>query len=120
MTKQHFGIVTMTMTNWWAPVTIRVSGDESVRGQLKQTKDGSLELEFPERMVLVSNHQVCAITDQFRSFGGGSEMEEKTDLGRYTPTGSTSGGPPTPRACTATSTSSSKNPSNTSPSSARA
>jgi lysocardiolipin and lysophospholipid acyltransferase len=62
MTKQHFGVVTMTMTRWWAPVTVRISGDESVRGQLRKTKDGRLECDFPERMVLVSNHQVCTIT----------------------------------------------------------
>jgi lysocardiolipin and lysophospholipid acyltransferase len=65
MTKQHFGIVTMTMTYWWAPVKIRISGDESVRGQLRKTKDGRLECDFPERMVLVSNHQVCTVTDLF-------------------------------------------------------
>jgi len=58
MTKQHFGSVVMTMTYWWAPVTMRVSGDESVRGQLKKTKDGRLECDFPERLVLISNHQV--------------------------------------------------------------
>ena len=39
VSKQHFGIVVTTMTYWWAPVTMRVSGDESVRGQLKKTKD---------------------------------------------------------------------------------
>ncbi|KAH7087383.1 acyltransferase-domain-containing protein [Paraphoma chrysanthemicola] len=58
MTKQHFGIVSATMTYWWAPVTVRVSGDESVRGQLKKTEDGRLECDFPERMVLISNHQI--------------------------------------------------------------
>jgi lysocardiolipin and lysophospholipid acyltransferase len=58
MTKQHFGVVSTTMTDWWAPVPIRVSGDASVRGQLRKTADGRLELDFPERMVLVSNHQI--------------------------------------------------------------
>ncbi|KAJ4366867.1 hypothetical protein N0V83_007395 [Neocucurbitaria cava] len=58
MTKQHFAIVTTTMTYWWAPVKLRVSGDESVRGQLRKTDDGRLECDFPERMVLISNHQI--------------------------------------------------------------
>ncbi|KAF2819098.1 acyltransferase-domain-containing protein [Ophiobolus disseminans] len=58
MTKQHFGVVSTTMTYWWAPVKMRVSGDESVRGQLRKTDDGRLECDFPERMVLVSNHQI--------------------------------------------------------------
>jgi lysocardiolipin and lysophospholipid acyltransferase len=59
MSKQHFGIVTATMTNWWAPVKMRISGDESVRGQMRKTEDGRIELDFPERMVFVSNHQAC-------------------------------------------------------------
>ncbi|KAF2005510.1 acyltransferase-domain-containing protein [Amniculicola lignicola CBS 123094] len=58
MTKQQFGITLTTMTNWWAPVKMRVSGDESVRGQMRKTEDGRLECDFPERMVLISNHQI--------------------------------------------------------------
>lgn len=58
MTKQHFGIVITTMTYWWAPVKMRVSGDVSVRGQLRKTDDGRIECDFPERMVLISNHQI--------------------------------------------------------------
>jgi hypothetical protein len=58
MTKQHFGVLCTTMTYWWAPVKMRVSGDESVRGQLRQAADGRLECDFPERLVLISNHQV--------------------------------------------------------------
>ncbi|KAF2630408.1 acyltransferase-domain-containing protein [Macroventuria anomochaeta] len=58
MTKQHFGIVVTTMTYWWAPVKMRISGDASVRGQLRRTEDGRIECDFPERMVLISNHQI--------------------------------------------------------------
>ncbi|KAF1851172.1 acyltransferase-domain-containing protein [Cucurbitaria berberidis CBS 394.84] len=58
LSKQHFGIVSTTMTYWWAPVKMRISGDESVRGQFRKTEDGRLECDFPERMVLVSNHQI--------------------------------------------------------------
>ena len=60
MTKQHFGIVASTMTYWWAPTKMRVSGDESVRGQMRKTEDGRLECDFPERMVLIANHNVRA------------------------------------------------------------
>ena len=37
-----------------------ISGDESVAGQIRSTGDGGtgVELAFPERMVLVANHQV--------------------------------------------------------------
>ncbi|KAF2715183.1 acyltransferase-domain-containing protein [Pleomassaria siparia CBS 279.74] len=58
MTKQQFGVVATTMTYWWAPVKMRISGDESVRGQMRKTPDGRLECDFPERMVLISNHQI--------------------------------------------------------------
>ncbi|KAJ4353692.1 uncharacterized protein N0V89_005422 [Didymosphaeria variabile] len=58
MTKQQFGVLVTTMTHWWAPVNMRVSGDESVRGQLRQTEDGRLETDFPERLVLIANHQI--------------------------------------------------------------
>ena len=48
----------MTMTQWWAPTVVRVSGDSTMRGQLLQTLDGSLICDFPERMVLIANHQI--------------------------------------------------------------
>lgn len=58
VTKQQFGVLVTTMTNWWAPVKMVVSGDESVRGQLTKTEDGRLECHFPERLILIANHQV--------------------------------------------------------------
>lgn len=57
-TKQNFGLAITALTEWWCPTYIRVSGDESVRGQIQLMKDGRLKLQFPERLVLVSNHQV--------------------------------------------------------------
>ena len=57
--KASFGLLTTTMTNWWAPTVIRMSGDESVADQLKPTADGRVECDFPERLVLIANHQVC-------------------------------------------------------------
>lgn len=58
LTKQSFGLLITTMTQWFSPTLIRVSGDASIRGQLKQTSDGRLETAFPERLVMMSNHQL--------------------------------------------------------------
>jgi lysocardiolipin and lysophospholipid acyltransferase len=58
LTKQSFGIFVTTLTQWWAPTPVRVSGDASVAGQIKKTKDGRVELDFPERVVMIGNHQV--------------------------------------------------------------
>lgn len=59
VTKQHFGLLVVTMQQWWSPTTVRVSGDESIRGQLHQASDGRLECDFPERMVVIANHEVA-------------------------------------------------------------
>lgn len=48
----------MTMTQWWAPTIVRVSGDSTMRGQLLQSVDGSLLCDFPQRMILIANHQI--------------------------------------------------------------
>ncbi|KAI9739363.1 MAG: hypothetical protein M1834_007576 [Cirrosporium novae-zelandiae] len=57
-TKQSFGLLTMVMTQCWAPTIMRISGDKSVRGQLLQTTDGRLLCNFPERLFLICNHQI--------------------------------------------------------------
>lgn len=57
-TKQSWGLLTMTMTQWWAPTIVRVSGDSTMRGQLLQSVDGSLLCDFPQRMILIANHQI--------------------------------------------------------------
>ncbi|KAK4181531.1 acyltransferase-domain-containing protein [Triangularia setosa] len=58
LTKQSFGLLITTSTNWWGPTTIRISGDASVAGQIKKTRDGRVEFSFPERMVMIANHQI--------------------------------------------------------------
>jgi len=57
-TKESFGIAITAMTQWNTPTPIRVSGDNSVRGQLGLTQDGRLKTGFPERLILIANHQV--------------------------------------------------------------
>lgn len=56
--KEAFAITITCMTKWWSPSTIRISGDESVRGQFSQLPDGRLVCELPERLVLIANHQL--------------------------------------------------------------
>ncbi|KAH8815676.1 acyltransferase-domain-containing protein [Xylogone sp. PMI_703] len=58
LTKRSFGILITSMTSWWSPTVIRVSGDASVAGQLRQTVDGRLECHFPDRIVMIANHQL--------------------------------------------------------------
>lgn len=58
MTKGFFGLTITLMTQIWGPTTIRVSGDESVAGQIKLRSDGGVQFEFPERLVLIANHQI--------------------------------------------------------------
>ncbi|EXJ59443.1 uncharacterized protein A1O5_12068 [Cladophialophora psammophila CBS 110553] len=57
-TKQSFGLLTMTLTQTFAPTKVIVSGDKTVRGQLLKSTDGDLILDFPERLVLIANHQI--------------------------------------------------------------
>ncbi|KIW25805.1 uncharacterized protein PV07_08948 [Cladophialophora immunda] len=57
-TKQSFGLLTMTLTQTFAPTKVIVSGDKSVRGQLLKSTEGDLILDFPERLVLIANHQI--------------------------------------------------------------
>ena len=58
LTKQSFALLLTTLTQWFSPVVVRVSGDESVRGQLLRTKEGLLQTKFPERLVMIANHQL--------------------------------------------------------------
>lgn len=58
MTKRSFALTMTVMTQIWGPTTIRISGDESVAGQIRPTRGGGVEFRFPERLVLIANHQV--------------------------------------------------------------
>ena len=69
-TKKSFGITVTTITQWYeigilrklidrfAPTPIIISGDESVKDEIKGTSDGRVETTFSERMVLIANHLV--------------------------------------------------------------
>ncbi len=59
LTKQYFGLLITTMTRWWSPTTVRISGDKSMKGLLHQKGPyGMLEIDFGERVVLMANHQL--------------------------------------------------------------
>lgn len=57
-TKESFAVLVTNMTQWWAPTVVRVTGDDSMQGQLYQMADGTLKCNFPHRMVLMANHQL--------------------------------------------------------------
>lgn len=57
-TKESFAVLVTTITQWWAPTIVRVSGDESMKGQLFVMDDGTLKCNFPHRLVLMANHQL--------------------------------------------------------------
>ncbi len=62
MTKRSFSLVITVMTRIWGRTTIRVSGDESVAGQIKKMPDGTVQFDFPERIVMIANHQVTMLS----------------------------------------------------------
>ncbi|KAK4497652.1 hypothetical protein PRZ48_010305 [Zasmidium cellare] len=57
-TKESFAVLMTTITQWWAPTVVRVSGDESMKGQLFLMDDGTLKCNFPHRLILMGNHQL--------------------------------------------------------------
>lgn len=57
-TKESFAVLMTTITQWWAPTVVRVSGDSSMKDQLYQMDDGTLKCNFPHRLVLMANHQL--------------------------------------------------------------
>ena len=57
-TKESFAVLCTTITQFWAPTVVRVTGDESMKGQLYQMDDGNLKCNFPHRLVLMANHQL--------------------------------------------------------------
>lgn len=64
-TKQQFALVTNLMTHLWGPTTVRISGDESVAGQIRPREGGGVEFDFPERLIMIANHQVSKFTPSF-------------------------------------------------------
>lgn len=62
---------------------VRISGDASVAGELQRRKDGGVQLNFPDRLIMIANHQVCSLATQ---------IEDGADNLSYILTGYISGG----------------------------
>jgi 1-acyl-sn-glycerol-3-phosphate acyltransferase len=58
VTKQSFALASTTMTRLWGPTVMRISGDASVANQMRKTPDGRVEFDFPERLIMIANHQI--------------------------------------------------------------
>lgn len=58
LTKQSFGIFITTITQWFSPTVVKVTWEPSLKGQLRKSSEGRLETDFPERLILMANHQV--------------------------------------------------------------
>lgn len=59
-TKQQFGMVCVTIVQWFAPTRVIMTGDQSVAHQIKEGAYGRVETGFDERLILISNHQIYA------------------------------------------------------------
>ena len=46
------------LNDWRSPVMAEVSSDASIAGQISKTVDGKVVFDFPQRTVLIANHQV--------------------------------------------------------------
>ncbi|KAK9475796.1 acyltransferase-domain-containing protein [Lipomyces japonicus] len=60
-TKQSFGILLTSVTQWWSPTPVHVTGDRSVAGLISKSSissRGLLQTKFGERAVLMANHQI--------------------------------------------------------------
>ena len=60
LTKQSFAILVIVITQFFSPTAIHISWESSLDGQFRSARDGSgrLETTFPERMILIANHQI--------------------------------------------------------------
>ncbi|KAF2159893.1 hypothetical protein M409DRAFT_70776 [Zasmidium cellare ATCC 36951] len=54
--KQSTALLILGFNQVCAPTTVRIGGDASVAGQIRGGK--RLQLDFPDRMVLIANHQI--------------------------------------------------------------
>lgn len=66
ITKESFLLLITTITQWSGPTLMRISGDESVSGQIRKTADGRVEYCFPDRIVMIANHQVILVAPYYR------------------------------------------------------
>ncbi|RYO63352.1 hypothetical protein AA0113_g6085 [Alternaria arborescens] len=56
--KESTALLLISLNQWIAPCSAKISGDASVRGQIRKTSSGWVHLDFPDRLVLIANHQI--------------------------------------------------------------
>lgn len=60
-TKEGMAVLILSMTQWWTSTEVHISGDDSVKDQIRLLPNGRLECNFSDRLVLIANHQVFSI-----------------------------------------------------------
>ncbi|KXT04932.1 hypothetical protein AC578_3471 [Pseudocercospora eumusae] len=58
LAKRFFALIITTMTWLWSPTVVRISGDKSMAGKLRQDANGLLEIDFEDRAIIMANHQI--------------------------------------------------------------
>ncbi|RIA82640.1 acyltransferase-domain-containing protein, partial [Glomus cerebriforme] len=60
-TQRCFGILLVAINQFFAPSNFVITLDKSAKGVLKQSWNGAkVELDMPERLILIANHQIYA------------------------------------------------------------
>ncbi|PKY48579.1 acyltransferase [Rhizophagus irregularis] len=60
-TQRCFGILLVAINQFFAPSNFVITVDKSAKGVLKQSWNGAkVELDMPERLILIANHQIYA------------------------------------------------------------
>lgn len=57
-TKNSFCLMLLAATQVFAPTRAKISWDSSMQGHFQKLSDGSIRSLFPERIVLIANHQI--------------------------------------------------------------
>ncbi|OAL42539.1 putative acyltransferase [Pyrenochaeta sp. DS3sAY3a] len=56
--KESTALLLLGLNQWRAPSRAMISGDLSVKEQIKKLPNGKVALDFPDRIVLIANHQI--------------------------------------------------------------
>ena len=88
LVKKSAALLVLGLSQWRVPVTALITGDSSVEGQIRRTSEGKVIMDFPNRMVLIANHQVC----MSNNIPAVMQVNNANDLS-YTRTGLPFGGP---------------------------
>ncbi|CAJ0647930.1 9792_t:CDS:2 [Entrophospora sp. SA101] len=59
-TQRCFGILLVSINQFFAPSNFIVTTDKSAKDIIKITRNNSVKLELPERIILIANHQIYA------------------------------------------------------------